>query len=125
MFTQTNSGPILNRNGEVMNNFNEVPTEDIYYQRIDDSESLSTSQGYYRKTFYAGLGGSLIRNGSKVYSYTAQTRTWGGSSITTPTPQADNGWHFDRWIDLSDGSEAIPGDNIYYTRKYAAIFVED
>lgn len=125
MFTQTNSGPIFNRNGQLMNRFDEVPTADTYYQRIDNTESLSVSNNYYRKTFYAGLGGKLVRNGSVVYSYTAQTSIWGGTAISTPTPQPDDGWHFDRWVDLSDGSEATPGNNMYYTKKYAAIFVED
>lgn len=125
MFTQTDSGPIFNRNGELMNSFNEVPTEDTYYQRIDDTEQLSTNPNRYRKTFYAGIGGKLIHNGATVYSYTAQASIWSGSLISTPTPQADDGWHFDRWVDLSDGSEAIPSDNMYYTKKYAAIFVED
>ncbi len=108
-----------------MNNFNEVPTQDTYYQRIDDTEKLTTNNNYYRKTFYAGLGGKLVRNGSAVYSYTAQTSIWSGTAISTPTPQADDGWHFDRWVDLSDGSEANPSNNGYYTKKYAAIFVED
>lgn len=108
-----------------MNNFNEVPTQDTYYQRIDDTERLTTNNNYYRKTFYAGLGGKLVRNDSVVYSYTAQASVWGGTAISTPTPQADDGWRFDRWVDLSDGSEANPSNNMYYTKKYAAIFVED
>lgn len=125
MFTQTNSGPIFDKNGQLMNSFNKVPTADTYYQRIDNTESLSVNSNYYRKTFYAGLGGKLVHNGSIVYSYTAQVSAWGGQSISTPTPQADDGWHFDRWVDLSDGSEATPDNNRYFTKKYAAIFVED
>ena len=126
MFTQTSSGPIFNKNGELMSNFNEVPTEDTYYQRIDNTESLSVNMNYYRKTFYAGIGGKLVlRNDATGYSYTAQASVFGGTTISTPTPQADSGWHFDRWVDLSDGSEAVPSNNTFYTKKYAAIFVED
>lgn len=125
MFTQTSSGPIFNRNGELMDRFNEVPTEDTYYQRIDNTEELSVNNRYYRKTFYAGIGGKLVHNGATVYSYTAQAYIFSGTTISTPTPQPDDGWHFDRWVDLSDGSEAIPSDNMYYTKKYAAIFVKD
>lgn len=103
MFVRTSSGPIFNANGEYMSEFNEVPNKDTWYQRIDNTEQLTTQNYYYRKTFYAGRGGSLSRNGSTVYAYTAQTSSWGGGSITTPTPVADDGWHFDRWINLATG----------------------
>ena len=122
----SNAGCIVNANGEYISNFStEIPTGDTWYQKIDNSETISTSNNYYRKTFYAGRGGKLNQKGNQVYAYTAQASWWGGTSITTPTPVADSGWTFSHWIDLSNGNTANPDSNTFTTTKYAAIFVEN
>ena len=69
-FVDTDSGPILNADGEYMSNFSEVPTGDTWYQRVDDTESFSTQSYYYRKTFYAARGGHLRINNQNVYANT-------------------------------------------------------
>lgn len=120
------TGCIVNAAGEYISRFSsEVPTGDTWYQRIDNSETLSTSNNYYRKTFYAARGGRLNNNGDRVYAYTATARRWSGTIITTPTPVADSGWSFSHWIDLSSGNTATPDYNMSTTAKYAAIFVEN
>lgn len=103
MFTKTSDGPTFNAKGEYMQTFDEVPTGDTWYQRIDNTESLNVNNYHYRKTFYAGRGGSLNRNGSTVYAYTSEAISWSGTTITAPTPVADDGWHFDRWVNLATG----------------------
>lgn len=119
------SGIILNSDGEVINNFNsEVPTKDTWYQEIDDTESLTTQSGYYRKTFYAGHGGKLIYNGAIQYSRTQTRRTSSSSGITTPDPSPDDGFYFVKWINLATGDEVSNPSTGTTTAKYAAIFAE-
>lgn len=104
MFTRTTSGPVFDANGRYISSFDKPHYRDTWYQRIDDTEQLTTLNYYYRKTFYAGRGGALNRNGSLVYAYSAQTSLWGsGGSITAPTPVADNGWHFSHWVNMATG----------------------
>lgn len=103
-FTDTEAGPILDADGNYLDNFGSVvPTKDTWYQRIDNSEYFSTSGYYYRKTFYAGRGGHLRINNSNVYANTQQISAWSGGSFTLPTTVADRGWHFSHWINLANG----------------------
>ena len=69
-FVDTEKGPILNAAGEYMSTFDEVPTGDTWYQRVDNTESFSTQNYYYRKTFYAARGGHLRVNNRNVYANT-------------------------------------------------------
>ena len=123
MFGVSN-GPIFDSAGNYMENFNEVPTHDTWYQRVDNSENISTSNNYYRKTFYAGRGGHLLNGSTVEYAHTAQARTWGGS-ITTPTPVADPGWSFLHWVNLATGATVSNPSSGTTTSKFVAIFVED
>lgn len=74
----TDGGPTLNATGEYMSNFDEVPTGDTWYQRVDNTESFSTQNYYYRKTFYAARGGHLFINNRDVYANTQQLSSWNG-----------------------------------------------
>lgn len=90
---------------------------------MDNDESLSVSSNYYRKTFYAGRGGHIRANNSDVYAYTSQVRTW--TSVTTPTPMPDDGWHFSHWVNLATGDTVDNPSSGTTTSKFVAIFVED
>lgn len=125
MFVDTSAGPTINAAGEYMDSFDEVPTKDTWYQRIDNTEQLSTQNYYYRKTFYAGRGGKLRSGTTEGYALTMQGSTWGGGSITTPTPVADTGWHFSHWINLATGATVSNPSSGTTTAKYGAIFVQD
>lgn len=125
-FVDTENGPVFDADGSYISNFNtEVPTKDTWYQRIDNSESLSTQNYYYRKTFYAGRGGHLRINNQNVYANTQQIQSWGSSRATVPTPVADNGWSFLKWINMANGNTVSDPSSGTSTTRYAAIFVED
>lgn len=124
-FTQTSSGPTVDDNGDYMDDWNEVADREKWYERIQNTESLTASSNYYRKTFLAGVGGHFVDDGSVVYAITSQTYSgWG--SISTPTPVPDEGWEFVRWINLSTGatvSNPSFGDtSSRNSTKYVAIF---
>lgn len=101
-FQDTTSGLTIDEDGQYMDDWNEFAYKDTNYQRIQNTETLTANQNYYRKSFFAGPGGHLDVYGSSVYAYTSTTSTW--YSITTPTPVPDDGWEFVQWINLETGA---------------------
>lgn len=98
------SGYIFNSEGDFLDNFNEIATHEDWYQRIAVS-TVAAASGYARKTFVAGVGGHLTYNNSLIYARTSRVTvsSWGGtSSITPPTPVAEDGWEFSHWYNVTD-----------------------